>query len=113
MPTGKESKNYLRSYINKAESLGIKVKAFNFNICGPVVTQEAIEFANYMNIAIKELNGVKIQINVFTLEQLIKELMTNINGNKWFITSQVPSICWGKDQVQYLISEKKAILTES
>ena len=109
-PTGKESKNYFRCYIKYAQQLGIKVKSFNFNLCAPVITKEALEFANYLNLGIKTIGGINININLFTLEQLINEIIKNISAEYWYITQAPPCIADSKKEVLSLTAASQALL---
>lgn len=106
----KLSKCYLPAYKKYAESEGYKLKRLNFTIVAPSFSDSAYQTAYFFNNGIKNMAGVDFKINLCTIEEFVNILFSLIPDSKWYIKTQMPSICLAEAKVLRLVQQGVATI---
>jgi hypothetical protein len=106
----KLSKGYLTAYKQYAEDEGYKLKRLNFTIVAPSFSNSAYQTAYFFNNEIKNMAGVNIKINLVTIEEFVNILLSLIPDSKWYIRTQIPSICLAEAKVLKLVEQGVATI---
>lgn len=103
-------KMYLLAYKQYAKSLGFKLEKLTFSFVAPQITKEAYELAFVLNTGYNSIGGVKVEINLFTLQIFYQLLLDAVEDEKWYIKNSIPPLCLSKAKVDLLVDNNLATL---
>jgi len=105
-------KCYISNYVKAVQQKKGKVKQITFAFVAPKITVDAYELAWILTHSpiYNNIGGVKIIVELYTLEAFIEKLINIIPANKWFIKSSIPFNCVNGRDVDLLVKENRAII---